>query len=230
MDNSWRASLAARFSSENCKRIMDTLQRHMPVAGQDGVDELLKIAWRFEEKIFQAATDQQDYLRKISLKMLSLETKANGNPLQARHPPGAQGAAQAATRPVDQAALAMRNAAQTLNNGSQLGSQAQQLQQQQLQQQQRQQQLLAQSLQANGAGGIQAPATGLGSNLSTMAGVPQNPMAAMGGQMNPTMMNNRLQQMQQQQQRQAASATASSAAAATTAAAAAAAAAAATAE
>jgi hypothetical protein len=37
---------------------MDTLQRHMPVAGQDGVDELLKIAWRFEEKIFQAATDQ----------------------------------------------------------------------------------------------------------------------------------------------------------------------------
>lgn len=39
-------------------RSMDTLQRHMPVAGQDGVDELLKIAWRFEEKIFQAATDQ----------------------------------------------------------------------------------------------------------------------------------------------------------------------------
>ena len=37
---------------------MDTLQRHMPVAGQDGVDELLKIAWRFEQKIFQAATDQ----------------------------------------------------------------------------------------------------------------------------------------------------------------------------
>jgi PAX-interacting protein 1 len=63
---------------------MDTLQRHMPAAGQDGVEELLKIAWRFEEKIFQAATDQQDYLRKISLKMLSLETKANGNALQAR--------------------------------------------------------------------------------------------------------------------------------------------------
>jgi hypothetical protein len=41
---------------------MDTLQRHMPVAGQDGVDELLMIAWRFEEKIFQAATDQVGYL------------------------------------------------------------------------------------------------------------------------------------------------------------------------
>ena len=29
---------------------MATLQRHMPVAGQDCVDELLMIAWRFEEK------------------------------------------------------------------------------------------------------------------------------------------------------------------------------------
>jgi hypothetical protein len=87
----------------------------------------------------------------------------------------------------------MRNAAQTLNNGVQLGSQAQQLQQQQQQQlQQRQQQLLAQSLQGNGAGGIQTPTSGLSSNLSAMAGVPQNPMTAMGGQMNPTMMNNRL--------------------------------------
>jgi hypothetical protein len=41
---------------------MDTLQRHMPTAGQDGVEELLKIAWRFEEKIFQAATDQVNSL------------------------------------------------------------------------------------------------------------------------------------------------------------------------
>jgi hypothetical protein len=46
------------FESVLGYRSMDTLQRHMPVAGQDGVDELLKIAWRFEEKIFQAATDQ----------------------------------------------------------------------------------------------------------------------------------------------------------------------------
>ncbi|KAG0589936.1 hypothetical protein KC19_1G058100 [Ceratodon purpureus] len=118
--SNWRASLVHDSRQRIVKRIMDTLQRHMPVAGQDGVDELLKIAWRFEEKIFQAATDQQDYLRKISLKMLSLETRANGNPLQARHPSGAQGAAQTATRPVDQAALAMRNAAQTMNNRAQL--------------------------------------------------------------------------------------------------------------
>jgi len=44
---------------------------------------------------------QQDYLRKISLKMLSLETKANGNPLQSRHPAGAQAVPQAAMKQVD---------------------------------------------------------------------------------------------------------------------------------
>jgi PAX-interacting protein 1 len=89
--SSWRSSLAHDSRQKIVKRIMDTLQRHMPAAGQDGVEELLKIAWRFEEKIFQAATDQQDYLRKISLKMLSLETKANGNALQARGAGGVPG-------------------------------------------------------------------------------------------------------------------------------------------
>jgi hypothetical protein len=37
---------------------MDTLQRHMPLSGQDGMAGLLKIAARFEEKIYFAATDQ----------------------------------------------------------------------------------------------------------------------------------------------------------------------------
>ena len=100
----------------------------------------------------------------------------------------------------------MRNAAQTLGNGVQLGGQSQQqqqLQQQQLQQRQ-QQQLLAQSIQANvGAGGIQTPASGLGSNLSTITGLSQNSIGVAGQVMNPTVMSSRLQQMQQQQ-RQAA--------------------------
>ncbi|XP_057845510.2 mediator of RNA polymerase II transcription subunit 15a [Cryptomeria japonica] len=51
---------------------MDTLQRHMPFTGPDGTNELKKIAVRFEDKVFAAAVDQEDYLRKISLKMLSL--------------------------------------------------------------------------------------------------------------------------------------------------------------
>ncbi|OAE30920.1 hypothetical protein AXG93_885s1000 [Marchantia polymorpha subsp. ruderalis] len=39
---------------------MDNLQRHLPPIGQESMGELLKIAWRFEEKIYQAATDQNE--------------------------------------------------------------------------------------------------------------------------------------------------------------------------
>jgi len=37
---------------------METLKRHLPVSGQEGVQELKKIAVRFEEKIYSAATSQ----------------------------------------------------------------------------------------------------------------------------------------------------------------------------
>eukprot|EP00246_Nothoceros_aenigmaticus_P015744 TRINITY_DN6778_c0_g1_i1.p1 TRINITY_DN6778_c0_g1~~TRINITY_DN6778_c0_g1_i1.p1 ORF type:complete len:132 (+),score=21.88 TRINITY_DN6778_c0_g1_i1:31-396(+) len=74
--NDWRTALANESRTRLVKRIMETLQRHMPVTGQEGMNELYNIALRFEQKIFQAASDQQDYLRKISLKMLSLETRA----------------------------------------------------------------------------------------------------------------------------------------------------------
>ncbi|MBA0840543.1 hypothetical protein Goarm_003121 [Gossypium armourianum] len=55
---------------------MDTLKRHLPFSGQDGLNELRKIAVRFEEKIFTAATSQSDYLKRISLKMLTMENKS----------------------------------------------------------------------------------------------------------------------------------------------------------
>ncbi|XP_011014848.1 PREDICTED: mediator of RNA polymerase II transcription subunit 15a-like isoform X1 [Populus euphratica] len=55
---------------------METLKRHLPFTGQEGLQELKKIAVRFEEKIYTAATNQSDYLRKISLKMLTMETKS----------------------------------------------------------------------------------------------------------------------------------------------------------
>ncbi|CAA0828631.1 Mediator of RNA polymerase II transcription subunit 15a, partial [Striga hermonthica] len=54
---------------------METLKRHLPFSGQEGQQELEKIAVTFEEKNYTAATSQQDYLRKISLKMLTMETK-----------------------------------------------------------------------------------------------------------------------------------------------------------
>jgi len=37
---------------------METLKRHLPVSGDEGLNELWKIARRFEEKIFTAATSQ----------------------------------------------------------------------------------------------------------------------------------------------------------------------------
>ena len=55
---------------------METLKRHLPVSGQEGLHELGKIAIRFEEKIYIAATSQSDYLRKLSLKMLTMETES----------------------------------------------------------------------------------------------------------------------------------------------------------
>ncbi|KAK4476686.1 hypothetical protein RD792_015846 [Penstemon davidsonii] len=59
---------------------METLKRHLPFSGPDGLLELKKIAVRFEEKTYAAATSQSDYLKKISLKMLTVETKSQ-NPM-----------------------------------------------------------------------------------------------------------------------------------------------------
>ncbi|RRT85906.1 hypothetical protein B296_00002836 [Ensete ventricosum] len=91
---------------------METLKRHLPISVPEGLNELQKIAIRFEEKIYTAAANQvdslfrrkeiyllsvlpivvncklsrkyssnifvfqSDYLRKISLKMLSMESKS----------------------------------------------------------------------------------------------------------------------------------------------------------
>ncbi|KAG2723208.1 hypothetical protein I3843_02G137700 [Carya illinoinensis] len=76
----WRTGLPPDSRQRIVSKIMDTLKRHLPVSGQEGLHELRKIAVRFEEKIFTAATSQGDYLRKISLKMLTVETKSQ-NPL-----------------------------------------------------------------------------------------------------------------------------------------------------
>ncbi|GAB4827738.1 hypothetical protein Ancab_034624 [Ancistrocladus abbreviatus] len=72
----WRSKLQADSRQRIVNKIMDTLKRHLPLPGQEGLQELRKIAMRFEEKIYSAATSQSDYLRKISLKMLSMESKS----------------------------------------------------------------------------------------------------------------------------------------------------------
>ncbi|XVF24722.1 hypothetical protein REPUB_Repub13aG0151700 [Reevesia pubescens] len=77
MDTSdWRIQLQPDSRQRIVNKIMDTLKRHLPFSGQEGLNELGKIAVRFEEKIFMAASSQSDYLRRISLKMLAMETKS----------------------------------------------------------------------------------------------------------------------------------------------------------
>ncbi|XP_078182854.1 uncharacterized protein LOC144576357 isoform X2 [Carex rostrata] len=71
----WRSQLQPDARQRIVNKIMNTLKRHLPVPVPEGINELQKIAVRFEEKIYSAATSQPDYLRKISLKMLSMENK-----------------------------------------------------------------------------------------------------------------------------------------------------------
>ncbi|KAF3335811.1 hypothetical protein FCM35_KLT20318 [Carex littledalei] len=69
----WRSLLRPDARQRIVNRLMDTLKRHLPVPVP--VNELQKIAVRFEEKIYNAATSQPDYIRKTSLKILSMENK-----------------------------------------------------------------------------------------------------------------------------------------------------------
>lgn len=87
---------------------METLKKHIPLSGQDKLHELKDIALRFEDKTFTAATNQvrtlsfvsyqryikvlfmfetlfffhlqSDYMRTISVKLLSMENRS-ANPI-----------------------------------------------------------------------------------------------------------------------------------------------------
>ncbi|XP_057976253.1 mediator of RNA polymerase II transcription subunit 15a-like isoform X6 [Malania oleifera] len=54
----WRTQLQPDSRQRIVNKIMDTLKRHLPFSGQDGLHEVRKIAVRFEEKIYSAAIDQ----------------------------------------------------------------------------------------------------------------------------------------------------------------------------
>ncbi|KAF7112029.1 hypothetical protein CFC21_111968 [Triticum aestivum] len=64
-------------------KISEALKRHLPVSAvshPDGLNKLQQIAVRFEQRIYDAATSQSDYFRKISLKMLVMGTKTQQAP------------------------------------------------------------------------------------------------------------------------------------------------------
>ncbi|CAD5312837.1 unnamed protein product [Arabidopsis thaliana] len=72
----WRTQLPPDSRQKIVNKIMETLKKHLPFSGPEGINELRRIAARFEEKIFSGALNQTDYLRKISMKMLTMETKS----------------------------------------------------------------------------------------------------------------------------------------------------------
>uniref|UniRef100_A0A3B6RJ95 Uncharacterized protein n=1 Tax=Triticum aestivum TaxID=4565 RepID=A0A3B6RJ95_WHEAT len=110
----WRAQLQPEARSRIVNKIMETLKKHLPVSVPEGLNELQKIAVRFEEKIYTAATNQSDYLRKISLKMLSMETKTQQAPGNVQVIPNQNNSGVNQTSTMQNASVMPQN---TMNNG-----------------------------------------------------------------------------------------------------------------
>ncbi|CAA7026064.1 unnamed protein product [Microthlaspi erraticum] len=72
----WRTQMPPDSRQKIINKIMETLKKHLPFSLPEGLNELRRIATRFEERIFSDAVNQTDYLRKISMKMLTMEIKS----------------------------------------------------------------------------------------------------------------------------------------------------------
>ncbi|CAN1810640.1 Mediator of RNA polymerase II transcription subunit 15a [Linum perenne] len=75
----WRASLKAGSRARVVNKIVEILTRHLPFHGRDGFEQLRKIAARYEQKVHTAATSQNDYVRRISLKMFTVENRSQSS-------------------------------------------------------------------------------------------------------------------------------------------------------
>ncbi|CAI8585020.1 unnamed protein product [Vicia faba] len=69
----WRGQLHPRSRQRIVNKIMETIKKHLPVSGQEGLPAIHNIAQMFEDKVFTIATSQSDYIKKISMKMLAFE-------------------------------------------------------------------------------------------------------------------------------------------------------------
>jgi hypothetical protein len=68
----WRAQLQPEERSRAVHKMMETLQKCLPVSVPERLNEFQEIAVQFEENIYTAATNHSDYLRKISRELLSM--------------------------------------------------------------------------------------------------------------------------------------------------------------
>ncbi|WRX27303.1 Mediator complex subunit 15 [Theobroma cacao] len=166
----WRTQLQADSRQRIVNKVMDTLKRHLPFSGQEGLNELRKIAVRFEEKIFTAASSQSDYLRRISLKMLTMETKSqNTIPNTGTN-----------SKPPDPGSQAMQNQVHSQGQSIPIPLQSNQSQ--------TRQQLLPQNVPNNmTSAGVQSSA-GLQYGMPPVSGLTQNPIPNVVGQ-NSNMQN-----------------------------------------
>ncbi|KAL5707781.1 hypothetical protein ACHQM5_018642 [Ranunculus cassubicifolius] len=70
----WKALLKPGSRLRIVNKIVGHIKQHLPLSDPGGLLSITKMAVKFEEKMFTAAVTQRDYLRKISLKMLIVES------------------------------------------------------------------------------------------------------------------------------------------------------------
>ncbi|KAL7120232.1 hypothetical protein ACP275_02G110100 [Erythranthe tilingii] len=118
----WRNHLQTDSRQRIVNKITESLKRHLPFSGQEGLQQLKKIAVTFEERVYTEATSQSDYLRKISLKMLAMEIKSPNSTAYSRQ---SSNAARISKKPQEPASQSIQNHAQqlpttTVSNQSQM--------------------------------------------------------------------------------------------------------------
>ncbi|XP_048638313.1 mediator of RNA polymerase II transcription subunit 15a isoform X2 [Brassica napus] len=72
----WRALHPPSSRQKNVNTLLETLKKHVPYSGEEGIEELMRIAVSFEELIFNTAKNQMDYFCKLSLKMQSMKEES----------------------------------------------------------------------------------------------------------------------------------------------------------
>ncbi|KAM3364207.1 hypothetical protein ACQJBY_014496 [Aegilops geniculata] len=80
----WRAELQPRGRSRIVHMIMEAMKNFLRVSKPEELNQLREIASGFENRAYTAATNQSNYLRKISLRMLSMEMKTQQAPRNSR--------------------------------------------------------------------------------------------------------------------------------------------------
>ncbi|KAI5324781.1 PREDICTED: mediator of RNA polymerase II [Prunus dulcis] len=74
-DSDWRTQFLPSSRQRIVVKIMDEIKRYPPFSG-DGLDEIRRTAAKIEEKIYDVALSQTEYLRTISLKMIMIASRS----------------------------------------------------------------------------------------------------------------------------------------------------------